>query len=277
VTASPSAAHSTPRIVVFTDLDDTLFQSRRKVPVELAATARVVSPSQRANESLMTTAQSAWFDWLSTALVVPVTARSGASFDRVTLGFSGPAVLAMGAVVRRAPGIVDGVWCERMRSELVGFQSALVEARDAALDAARRGAIALRAWIVEESGVGGAYLCVKTDRPEDADRLEEIGSIVEAALGPEAAHWRTHRNGVNFAALPPPVSKAAAVRHLMEAMRRDGRIVALGLGDSATDLEFMRLCDFWATPTGAQIDALVARTGHRAAPEDPVRKKGIRS
>jgi hypothetical protein len=31
-------------------------------------------------------------------------------------------------------------------------------------------------------------------------------------------------------------------------------VLSIGVGDSVSDLGFMRLCDLWMTPAGSQID-----------------------
>src|SRR5262245_40812091 len=98
------------RLVVFLDLDDTLFQTRPKCPdgepLHLAA-------FRRDGEALsfMTARQRALFDWLSaTASVVPTTARNRDAFRRVRLPFTGPAILDFGGVVLQPDGTPDPVW-----------------------------------------------------------------------------------------------------------------------------------------------------------------------
>ena len=72
-----------------------------------------------------------------------------------------------------------------------------------------------------------------------------------------ADNWRFHINGNNLSLTPAGISKAIATAWLLETLRKDKELVTIGVGDSSSDLEFMRLCDAWLTPTGSQIDQML--------------------
>ncbi|MEM8741181.1 MAG: trehalose phosphatase, partial [Pseudomonadota bacterium] len=129
---------------------------------------------------------------------------------------------------------------------------------DAALNAAQSRGMSVRAWIVEEPGLGGVYAVVKANEGTPEARLAELEAPLAARL---TSDWRVHRNGNNLALLPPPVSKRRAARWLLERLRADGPLLSIGVGDSLSDLDFMRLCDAWMAPAQSQID--------RALPSEP--------
>ncbi|MFU7617224.1 hypothetical protein ACNAPE_28765, partial [Klebsiella pneumoniae] len=99
--------------VVFSDLDDTLFQTRRKMVDELAlepfrtgALDRSLTP-----RSFMTEEQAMLVDWLlEHADLIPVTARGTEEISRVQIPFRSWAVTTHGAVILRPDGTPDSDW-----------------------------------------------------------------------------------------------------------------------------------------------------------------------
>lgn len=251
-----------PRKVVLSDLDDTLFQTARKLPP--GARARQVTEALNGAHSFMTPAQEALLALLGAALVVPVTARGSEAFARVALDWQGPAILANGARILGPDGAEDAGFARETRAALAPHLPALARLPEAAGREAGNRGMAVRAWLVEEPGLGPAYAVVKVGEGTPEDRLAEIAAPLAGTCGPG---WRLHLNGNNLALLPPAISKRRAAAHLLDRLRAEGEILAIGIGDSTTDLDFMRLCDFWMTPTGSQVDrALPASVWH--APGD---------
>ena len=67
-------------------------------------------------------------------------------------------------------------------------------------------------------------------------------------------HCRLLQNGNNLAVLPAWLDKAHAVAHLQQHYRaRYGAILSIGMGDSSSDLPYMRLCDYLLAPSASQI------------------------
>jgi phosphoserine phosphatase len=62
-------------------------------------------------------------------------------------------------------------------------------------------------------------------------------------------------NGNNLALIPHGISKTlAAAEMIRRHYAQVGRVPTLGMGDSISDLGFMRLCDFAAFPPHSQLD-----------------------
>jgi len=244
----------THRIAVFTDLDDTLFQSARKVKEADFSGAVQVASALNGHHGLMTRAQATLLDWIALERAIPVTARSSEGFSRVALRFGGPAIVANGAVILDATGVPDLEWQARVTKSLAPHRAALSEMPDQARKAATQIGAEIRTWLVEEPVCGGVYAVVKVEPGTPEAALAQIAPrLRETVAGP----WRVHMNGNNLALIPPGISKAAATGFLLERLRRDGPVLAIGMGDSSSDLEFMRLCDFWMTPTGSQLDRAI--------------------
>src|SRR5829696_8138848 len=103
------------RIVLFLDLDDTVFHTGPKCPP-----GEAVRPAARRRDgtplSFMTDRQRALLEVLfRSATVIPTTARSLDAFRRVDLPFAHAAVLDFGGVVLLPGGTLDLAWDGRVR------------------------------------------------------------------------------------------------------------------------------------------------------------------
>ena len=96
--------------VVLCDLDDTLFQTLRKMkdethqePVRVGAFDRQMEP-----RSFMSQEQAMLVDWMmATAELIPVTARGTEETSRVAVPFTSWKVMTHGAVITRPDGSLD--------------------------------------------------------------------------------------------------------------------------------------------------------------------------
>jgi len=245
----------THRIAVFTDLDDTLFQTARKVrDADIAGTVQVAR-ALNGQHGLMTRSQATLLDWIAPERAIPVTARGSEAFSRVGLRFGGQAIVANGAVILDGDGVADPEWQARVMAALAPHRAALDALPDRARGIAATIGAGIRTWLVEEPVCGGVYAVVKVEPGTPESALSQIAPLWrETVAGP----WRVHLNGNNLALIPPGISKAAATGFVLERLRRGGPVLTIGIGDSSSDLEFMRLCDLWMTPTGSQLDRTVA-------------------
>ncbi|WP_233222200.1 HAD family hydrolase [Allosphingosinicella deserti] len=237
------------RPIALVDLDDTLFQTLRKCPPGMPH--EVLTPLGFARDgsalSYATPRQVAFLSWLSTtALLVPVTARSRNALDRVRIEWR-YAVCAHGGVVIHQDGRHDPIWAERMATEAAAYRTAL----DGLTRRAEReaGPVPLSIRVVEEDGTP-LYLLLK-HQEADADAL----AAAVARIAPDVpAGWTVHVNGNNAAFMPPFLGKQHAVEWLLPTLRRESPDApTIGIGDSITDAPFMRLCDFAMTPPGSQL------------------------
>ena len=237
-------------IFVFADLDDSLFQTLRKCPQGTDLTTAAVD-RQGAPLSYTTPQQRALLTLLERAVIIPVTGRNTAALERVHMAFSSYRITSHGALVMTADGYADASWLARIEAPHRQW-IAHMEAASAWVERARIVAgLALRCRIIEDQGMP-VYVSIKGEEAA----LERLSATIHEAWGEEEA--RVHRNGENMALLPPFARKEEAVAFLMQRLwETEDQPLFIGLGDSATDLPFMRLCHYAMAPQQSQIRAML--------------------
>lgn len=232
--------------IVFSDLDDTLFQTARKME-ETPREDLLASVATNGSHSYMTEAQSAQFDWLnSTTRLIPVTARSTDALSRCQLPFKDYLVASNGAVILGPDGTPDRLWMQRQQGISMEWGK-MLGALDRYVAEKENADTSLRHWIVTEMDMP-IYFCVKSNIGEE--RLDDIEVKLDRLVSGELFK---HRNGNNLAYMPHRTSKRAAVEYLIDKLA-DARTPIWGMGDSMTDLPFMRACQMMVIPVGSQAD-----------------------
>ncbi len=244
-------------VTVFLDLDDTLFQTRPKCPpgVELcpAALARDGSPL-----SFMTPRQSRLLDWLSSATVIPTTARNLDAFRRVQLAFTSLAILDFGGVVLLPDGTPDPAWDAVVRPQAQAVGGKLEAWRQKLQRFSDEHRLDLRVRLISDLGMP-LYLVMKHPAG-DVSALDRIRQ--EALEELDRQGYFVHANDNNLSVVPAFLGKEKGVEHVLRHHLGDGPTLTVGVADSFTDAPFLRLCDFALLPRDSQLARhLFARPG----------------
>ncbi len=241
-------------ILLFTDLDDTLFHSHRKIPPTQAHQAMAyladgspISYASPQQQTLLT-------HWQQSATVIPVTARNYDSYRRVDIAFTHHAIINYGAVILNPDGSVDADWLEQSRQAATHSVPQLQALADqlTALPAPLLADLNIR--LIGDFDIT-FYLLLKS-RSGNVAHLETAAAFLKPLLQHQE---KLHLNSNNLAILPAWLDKAHAVCYVQKYYRQQqGELLTIGMGDSLIDVPFMQCCDFWLTPHTSQINATFA-------------------
>lgn len=258
------------KAIILSDLDDTFFQTKRKMleasitPYRMAALDREAQP-----RSFMSESQANLVDWLlATSEVIPVTARGSDEFARIDIKFSSYKIACHGAVIINPDNSLNADWqkiveqyIERLTPKILALKSKVEQLiNDAEIYCGKK----IDAWarINEENGLPIYLVCKVRDSLQEAD-LAILAEMVEKEF--DLSDFYIHRNRNNLAFLPKLIAKENATKYLLEHLIvTQGRPI-LSFGDSFSDLPFMALSDFLCVPRYSQVSdkkALIVEGNH---------------
>ena len=229
------------------DLDDSVFQSRKKCPSNAELTPAAVD--RKGNwHSFLTPQQLAFVQLLDAGgTVIPVTARETDGFRRVRMRFSSFAVTSFGAVILTPAGEIEPHWHSYIQEQSAKVADDLAGCHHILAQMAEIENIDARIYKIVDAGLS-LYVNAKHNG-HNVEELRLLAMMFSAAL---PSGWKMHFNGNNLAILPPYIGKEYAVEYYLKNLAPSHSFV-LGLGDSFTDLGFMGLCDYAITPTRGQV------------------------
>lgn len=236
--------------ILFTDLDDTLFQSKRKCPDhgELLPVAYLKDGTAH---SFQTQAQANLLQaFMDDMIVVPVTARNMDAFNRVKINFMHGAIVNFGGTILNPDGQVNETWLTTVSARCEWFRSILNATAEWARKKASLLGGGLRARVIEDHGCP-FYVSIKS-----AEEYEFVLDDMEVMLREQlqTTDLLVRRNGNNLVAIPNWLDKRHAVEFMKTQFKNNhGSITTIGMGDSLSDLSFMKQCDYMIAPCGSQI------------------------
>lgn len=222
----------TGKVVVFTDLDNCIFQSLYRMgPGDFTPVAftRAGMP-----QGAMHPYQDQLWEFLQKAdLVVPTTGRCPEQLARVSLHFGGPAVCLQGAVILDSGGVEDMRWWSNVENASEQLKVTLV---------------ALAERLSRRLEPKGVRVCVVTHsdmplylelRSVDKGTPFDETSVLRLAEEHMLPDWSTRRDVGRLIVLPPHLGKELAVRHMLKTIRP---ALSIGVGHSEADEPFMGSC-----------------------------------
>lgn len=196
--------------------------------------------------SFFSKAQCGLLDLLQQATLIPVTGRNTSALQRVHLNFVSYRITGHGAMISDATGEPVEEWLVLNQADYQTWQESMEVTVEWVQQKISREKLELRCRLIEDQGLP-VYVSIKGNENLLA-QLETTLTEIWASPG------QIHRNGHNMALLPPFANKERAVSYLMQRFREThSSPLYIGLGDSLSDLPFMRLCHFAITPQASQI------------------------
>ena len=237
-------------IYIFADLDDSLFQTKRKCPTTgtlfTAAKDRYGMPL-----SYFTGEQKVLLTLLQQGTLIPVTGRNTAALDRVQLSFTSYRITSHGAMVLDSNGKPDEEWLALIQAQCMQWRENLSAVLVLIEKHIVNANLALRCRVIEDQGVS-VYVSIKGEEGALQYLLATVWELWKAE------GVQVHHNGENMALLPPFANKARAVAFLMQRLHDNGvSPLFMGIGDSLTDLPFLQLCHYAIIPRGSQIQEMI--------------------
>ncbi|WP_201588875.1 HAD hydrolase family protein [Psychrobacter pulmonis] len=247
------------------DLDDTLFQTQRKIDAWELPTSEpenlvcATVNKQGKPLSFMSQRQAVFFNWLltSTDLIV-VTARDRSEIKRVKLPFDSWQVLTHGAIILDRDGALQAQWQQRMHSQLAPLQDKLQQLSQLFANHSKNDNSQLVFTPhIDHFNNGSAnekltiYLAIKHGQ-KDHQALVELAKKLPTLIRDFEQDFYVHVNANNLAILPHAVHKCHAVQFLLD-QHLDHQRPSFGFGDSLADLPFLQLLDWYGMPNHGQL------------------------
>ncbi len=244
ITMSPIIPSSQAKIIVFTDLDDTLIQTKRKLPqgalTTLGATDRANNPL-----SFFTQSQMMMLEMFvnNGAYIIPITGRNTDALNRVDYDFQSFRSVSHGAVVLDDKNSISQNWLNEIEPLLQDWPKHLEACNKEIEQIITAHKLDARTRVIIDRDIP-AYISVKGNT-QDLAIIKQYNQL--------GASFNRHENGRNHALLPPYASKKKAVDYIKKELGITVNDLVIGIGDSLSDLPFMSRCQFAMLPTQSQI------------------------
>lgn len=236
------------QLYTIADLDDNLFQSKRKCgDAQEQDLVAVGFLADGAAHSFMTPQQMALFQMLNASTrLIPNTARDYASFKRVRLPFHHHSIISFGGIILTPAGQPDEKWFQHIQSQAGANHGILSELLAAVLAEGTRQSADIRARIITDFELP-LYFNVKHNKGDNAV-LRQMRDFLLPLL---PTGWWVHFNDNNLAVAPSFLGKDKALEYFQREIAEPDAAY-LGMGDSLTDLPFMSKCLWGCMPVRSQ-------------------------
>jgi len=233
--------------ILFLDLDNTIFQTKKR---NKNGTVQATNTENSENVSYMTKAQEAFFNLFlesENSMIIPTTARNLEQYNKTLISKNEKikiAVLYFSAVILEN-NEVDRVWEKHIQEKYLSLKISIDEMYkyiESIIDKD----------IFRLCNVDGFYVSLRNMSNKFKVVTEENKNLIEkleSFLDPDE-YYIAHENK-NISIVPKFLDKRIAVEFLIEKYKPS---LAVGAGDSLSDISFLQICDFMAIPKRSQID-----------------------
>ncbi|MFT6924656.1 MAG: hydroxymethylpyrimidine pyrophosphatase-like HAD family hydrolase [Psychromonas sp.] len=241
------------RVFVFTDLDDSLFSSKRKHTK--TADSQVASINKSGQIESYATLQQQKLVQMFTMLkasFIAVTGRRTSSYAHCIIdqvSNSEYAIVSHGALILDDNAALLPCWIKYLNNnyDMKHWQEKLTQTHCQLIDYFSAIKCEARVRLIVDHDIC-TYICIKIPTHNLQESL-----LTKINLYLQQLDFSIHGNEGNFAVLPPYASKELAVNYLVKKLNMSDKDVIFGIGDSLSDLPFMRNLDFAIFPKSSQI------------------------
>ena len=240
---------------LFLDLDDTVFQTRRKcVSLEGAIPAsynRHGEPSSYClpkQQHLLNLLDEQW-------RIIPTTARTRDAYHRVNLAinFNDGAILNHGATIINETDQEDEQWWQQLKPQLVQLQSIFIQLEQQIKQFSKQHQFDIMTRMISEIDLN-YYLEVRHNQALSLPLQQLLNDCIQPLLQEFKGTFESHLNSNSLTILPCIINKSHAVNYRINQLKHQyGEIITMGMGDSLSDAPFIRLCDYAMIPNASQI------------------------
>jgi hydroxymethylpyrimidine pyrophosphatase-like HAD family hydrolase len=240
-------------LFVFLDLDDTIFQTKRKCPQD-----QPIFPAAFAQDgsvmSFFTSKQARLFKLLNNKTrLIPTTARNHNSFLLTNIEKFDYAIINHGGIILNGDGSVHQGWFNTMKNLLEPVLNDLQVLQQMLEAESIKRKINFKIRLIDDLGLTFYLLVKHQDRNHHILKVL-LTEVIEPYLLKQQLDFYCHLNDNNLAILPRFLNKAPAVKFLQQELDKEySEYLSVGMGDSLTDIAYMQLCDYFMTPKNSQI------------------------
>jgi len=243
---------------LFLDLDDTIFQTARKCAslehAEPASYNLQGEPSSYFLPKQKALLSSLAREWR----IIPTTARTRAAYARVDLAelCQDGAILNHGGTVVMQNGLDDATWQAKMVTDLKPQYLAITTIKQSIEQYAQLYNMTVLVRITTESEC--TYYVEVRHHQADYAALQQLLQVFITPLLEQYPDFIAYLNSNSLTILPRCVNKSHAVAYKIASLKQQyGEIITMGMGDSASDMPFMALCDYVMSPKNTQLHGLL--------------------
>jgi hydroxymethylpyrimidine pyrophosphatase-like HAD family hydrolase len=240
-------------LFVFLDLDDTIFQTKRKCPQD-----QPIFPAAFAKDGSVTSFFTAKQAKLLNILhrrtrLIPTTARNHNSFLLAKIESFDYAIINHGGLILNGDGTIHQNWFNIVKHKLEPALADLQALKNLLEVEATKYDIKFNIRLISDFNITFYLLVKQHERKNEALKML-LTEVIEPYLKKHKLDFYCHFNDNNLAVLPRFLNKAIAVNFLQQELNKQyAEYLSIGMGDSLTDIPYMQLCDYFITPKNSQI------------------------
>lgn len=238
-------------MIIFTDIDDTIMQTKRKIP-DMELEHCIVGAHDRNDIPLSyidPKRQKMLKELFDQNITIPVTARSRSAFEKLKISFKSQVILNSGATILDYEKNDYPEWNELIREKSIALQqdSFFNEIKNRMEHSDLKEHITIN--IKQDNGLS-LYLNIKfNDADETMVGTDKIKQKITEEFKLENFYF--FQTCKELAVLPYFIKKELAVKYLIDKFYPNDLL--LGVGDHRNDFPFMSLCTFMMAPNDSML------------------------